>query len=248
MSCTVRTSRFSTARSVSSIWVQLAPGRSATTSASSRTVSRGDLRLYRPPRCCMGLPPHRPGPRPPAGWAAPARSSPARRLPVPAIVVHHADVVQRGRLTGPVPDLPVDGQRLLVVAERGRPVPDGRRAQADVVQRGRLTGPVADLPEDGQRLLVVAQAVCRMGTACSSGRARPASAPSWCTMPMLFSVVASPARSPTSRRDGQRLLVSSSSAAAQSPRRLCTMPMLFSVVASPARSPTSRRMGSACSK
>ena len=53
-------------------------------------------------------------------------------LPVPPAVVHDADVVQRGRLSGPVPDLAEDRQCLPVVGQRRPPVPGadpGERAR-----------------------------------------------------------------------------------------------------------------------
>ena len=102
-------------------------------------------------------------------------------------MVHEADVVQRGRLPGPVPDLPPDRQRLPVVLQRPLRLAQTAVHEADVVQRDRLPGPVPDLPRDRQRLPVVLQ------------RPLPARPDRRTRAPMLFSVAASPARSPTSR-------------------------------------------------
>ena len=71
--------------------------------------------------------------------------------------MHGADVVQRGRLAGPVPDLPLDRQGLPEVLQRPLPLAQGVMHGADVGQRGRLAAAVAGGPVQAQCLIVGGQ-------------------------------------------------------------------------------------------
>src|SRR5258705_448145 len=78
----------------------------------------------------------------------------------------------------------------------------------DVVEGGCFAGAIADLPRDGQGVLVVGQGLLPatqpgVHEADVAEGARSGSPSGSRTSPMLLRVVASPARSPTSRRMGR---------------------------------------------
>ena len=83
-------------------------------------------------------------------------------LQIPPVVMHGADVVQRGSFAGPVADLPEDAQGLLVEVESLLQIPPIAVHTADVVQRGGFAVPVADLPADGQGLLVGVESLLQL--------------------------------------------------------------------------------------
>ena len=68
-------------------------------------------------------------------------------------VIDLRDVVERGPLTGPIPDLSADGEALLQGFQCLVVASPGLINLREVVERGPLTGPIPDLSTDDEALL-----------------------------------------------------------------------------------------------